>query len=573
MKKIVYLLSIVLLAAACNLEKFPSDALSSDSMKNPDNASTVTDGTYAMFKAILMYSGMDYSANSYVRHFFQMAEFRGDNIVLCAKTTDPLNNAVCYSDVSTEGNTGYYWWISYKIILSTNAMIEAIPEGQSETLDHILGENYFMRAVSHLNLLQIYSKPYSFGRDNPGVVLRLSSDCSTTVRATVGDCYDAVEADLTKAAELMKGGSRRGNNGYASYEAAMGILSRVQLYMGKYDECIQTVTTVLNGAEPVSKLDPDYENLFQHSKTSPEVLWCVAMIPSDWTSQKGSMGSMFYSCSQKSGTSAPPGADGWGEMYYSQPLMDLFGRYPEDIRFKTMAEPYNQSNNLMVYWPKKNTTDGFFRLMFVDENPTVNGAGEPTACKDSDGNSYPIEKRIVNTYPEYHISYSGDDVRLGVMNRCDQNNTYPVVYMKKFSNMDGAVNVLNSPIMVRWSEVILNRAEAYAHKGMETEALNDVNAIRTRAGLVGDAQMSAANRADRGYAGNEGLLDLVLDERRMELCFEGFRPYDLIRNKKDIDRRYGGYHPYAVVKYDDPKIPYLIPNEEISTSHIPQNQR
>ena len=159
------------------------------------------------------------------------------------------------------------------------------------------------------------------------------------------------------------------------------------------------------------------------------------------------------------------------------------------------------------------------------------------------------------------------------MNKCDQNNTYPVVYMKKFANMDGGVNVLNSPIMVRWSEVILNRAEAYAHKGNEDGAIKDVNVIRTRAGLVGDAQMSATNRAARGYAGDDGLLDMVLDERRMELCFEGFRPYDLIRNQRNIDRRYGGYHPFAVVNYDDPRIPYLIPNEEISTSHIPQNQR
>lgn len=572
MKKIFYLLSIALLAAACNLEKFPSDALSSESMKNPDNASTVTDGTYAMFKAILMYNKMDYSANSYVRHFFQMAEFRGDNIVLCAKTTDPLNNAVCYSDVSTEGNTGYYWWISYKILLSANTMIAAIPEGSGDAaLDHLLGENYFMRAVSHLNLLQIYANPYSFGVDNPGVVLRLSTDVSKTERSTVGQCYDAVEADLKKAADLMKGGSRRGNNGYASYLAAMGILSRVQLYMGKYDDCIATVNTMLGGDDPASKLDPDYENLFQNSKTSPEVLWCVAMIPSDWTSQKGSMGSMFYSYDPNNNVTTGPGAGGWGEMYYSQTLMDLFGRYPQDIRFKTMAEAYNQEpGHLMVYWPKK-SSEGFFRLMNIDENPTVT-AGEPTACKDSDGKSYPIEKRIVNTYPEYHISCEGEDVRLGVMDKCDRNNTYPVVYMKKFSNMDGAVNVLNSPIMVRWSEVILNRAEAYAHNN-DPKAIDDVNVIRTRAGLTGDAQMSDANRAARGYAGAEGLLDLVLDERRLELCFEGFRQYDLIRNKRDIDRRYGGYHPYELVKYDDKRIPYLIPNEEVSVSHIEQNKR
>ena len=576
MKKIVYLLASLLIVAACDLEKFPSDALSAESMKDPANSSTVTDGTYGMFKAILMYNGQDYSANSYVRHFYQMAEFRGDNIVLCAKTTDPLNNAVCYSDVSTEGNTGYFWWISYKILFSANAMIDAIPEDSEDaTLRHILGENYFIRAITHLNLLQIYAKPYSFGRENLGVVLRNSTDCSVTKRETVGKCYDQVEDDLKKAAELMKGGTRRGNNGYASYEAAMGLLSRVQLYMEKWDDCIATVNTLLGSADPSTKLETGengYKNLFQNSKTSKEVLWCVAMIPSDWTSQKGSMGSMFYSYDPDTGKTNGPGGGGWGEMYYSQPLMDLFGRYPEDIRFKTMSEAYDEDpDKMMVCWPQKG--EGFYRTMWSDDAPTLNGDGEPTACKGPDNKSYTIEKRIVNTYPEYHISYANEDVRVGFMHKCalnDKNTLYPVIYMKKFSNMDGGANVLNSPIVIRWAEVILNRAEAYAHNNDVTNALKDVNVIRTRAGLVGDARMDEGNYQERGYA---DILDVVLDERRMELCFEGFRPLDLIRNKRDIDRRYGGYHPYELVKYDDIRIPYLIPNEEITVSHIEQNPR
>lgn len=573
MKKIFYLLSTILLIAACDLEKYPSDALSADSMKDPSNSGTVTDGTYAMFKAILMYNGMDYSANSYVRHFYQMAEFRGDNIVLCAKTTDPLNNAVCYSDVSTEGNTGYFWWISYKILFSCNAMIEAIPEDGDAEQRHLLGENYFLRAVAHLHLLQIYATPYSFGRDKLGVVLRNSTDCSVTKRATVGECYDLVESDLKKAAELMKGGKRRGNNGYASYEAAMGLLSRVQLYMEKWDDCIATVTTLLDNADPATKLSADYEKVFQNSKTDKEVLWCIAMIPSDWTSQKGSMGSMFYSYDPETKKSSAPGGGGWGEMYYSQPLIDLFSRYPQDIRFQTMAEAYDSDpTKWMVYWPQKG--DGFHRTMWVDEAPTVNASGDPTACKGPDGKSYTIEKRIVNTYTEYHVNYGGEDLRIGFMHKClthDAMNHYPVVYMKKFANMDGDANVLNSPIVIRWAEVILNRAEAYAHKDMVDEALNDVNVIRARAGLTGDARMLSTNYAARGYGSD--LVGLVLDERRMELCFEGQRPMDLIRNKRDIDRRYGGYQPYELVKYDDKRIPYLIPNEEISVTHIEQNPR
>lgn len=570
MKKIFGILAAALAIAACDLEKYPSDSISADSMSDPANASVVTDGTYAMFKAILSYDGMVYSANSYVRHYFQMAEFRGDNVTLCAYTTDPLNSALIYKDVSTEGNTGYYWWIAYKILFSANSMIESIPEGSGAVTDHILGENYFIRAIAHLHLLQIYSFPYSHGRDNLGVVLRTSTDCSVTQRASVGECYDSVEQDLIKAAALMKGGSRRGNNGYINYEAAMGLLSRVQLYMEKWDDCIATVTEVLGGADPASKLDPDYVNLFQNSKTSPEVLWCVAMIPSDWTDQKGSMGSMFYSYSAETGGIAGPGAGGWGEIYYSQPLIDLFNRYPQDKRWTTMAEAYDHNPaKKMAYWPIKDAVTDY-RLMYTDENPVLDASGNLIRVKDSDGVNHDVELRVVNTYPEYHINYGGEDVKVGFSDKCFLNHTFPTVYMKKFANMDGAANVLNSPIIIRWAEVILNRAEAYAHKGDEANTLKDIKVIRERAGLTGEAEMTAANRAARGYS---DLVDLVLDERRMELCFEGHRPMDQFRNKKDLDRRYGGSQPWGVVTWNDRRIPYQIPYGEVSVSHIQQNER
>lgn len=570
MKKIFGILAAALAIAACDLEKYPSDSISADSMSDPANASVVTDGTYAMFKAILSYDGMVYSANSYVRHYFQMAEFRGDNVTLCAYTTDPLNSALIYKDVSTEGNTGYYWWIAYKILFSANSMIESIPEGSGAVTDHILGENYFIRAIAHLHLLQIYSFPYSHGRDNLGVVLRTSTDCSVTKRASVGECYDSVEQDLIKAAALMKGGSRRGNNGYINYEAAMGLLSRVQLYMEKWDDCIDTVTEVLGGADPASKLDPDYVNLFQNSKTSPEVLWCVAMIPSDWTDQKGSMGSMFYSYSAETGGIAGPGAGGWGEIYYSQPLIDLFNRYPQDKRWTTMAEAYDHNPaKKMAYWPIKDAVTDY-RLMYTDENPVLDASGNLIRVKDSDGVNHDVELRVVNTYPEYHINYGGEDVKVGFSDKCFLNHTFPTVYMKKFANMDGAANVLNSPIIIRWAEVILNRAEAYAHKGDEANTLKDIKVIRERAGLTGEAEMTAANRAARGYS---DLVDLVLDERRMELCFEGHRPMDQFRNKKDLDRRYGGSQPWGVVTWNDRRIPYQIPYGEVSVSHIQQNER
>lgn len=120
--------------------------------------------------------------------------------------------------------------------------------------------------------------------------------------------------------------------------------------------------------------------------------------------------------------------------------------------------------------------------------------------------------------------------------------------------------------MLRWAEVILNRAEAYARSNQDALALNDVNVLRKRAGLSGDELFRADN-----MMGYNNVLDVVLDERRLELAFEGHRMFDVYRNKKNMDRRYSGVQPYEIVDYNDNKIQYLISQDEINTSGISQN--
>lgn len=561
----------VLLVGACNLDLVPSDSVSSSQMTEAENAETATNGNYALFKACLPYKAdYAYTGNSYIRHYFEMSEFRGDNMLISATTSDPLQKDNRYEDSSTDSNLSYFWFIAYKIVYGTNSLIGGIPEGSSDALDQLLGENYFMRAVANLHLSTLFSLPYSYGRDNPGIVLRTSTDWSTTERSTVGEVYDQIRDDLIKAAELLKGKTRRGNNGYASYEAAMGLLSRVYLYREENQLCIDTVNELLGGAEPSSKLDSDYENLFQFSKTSSEVLWCIGMTEStnDFISDQknSSMGSMFYAFNADG--PAAPGTGGWGEIYYSQPLMDLFGRYPEDVRFSSMSCTYmDYSGETMVYWPVASSED--YRQNFVVENPSTNTEGKYVVT-DENGNSCTVETETVNGYERHYILQNGEKTYVSVSKKMPRRSEFPIVYMKKFANMDGGSNCMSSPAIIRWAEVILNRAEAEAKLGQDDAALADVNVIRTRAGLSGSALFSTSDYASKGY---DSVLDVVLDERWLELCFEGHRAIDQFRNKRDIDRRFAGFQPYAVVSWQDPGIIYQIPFDETSVSGIPQNER
>ncbi len=570
MKKILITIGVALAAVSCSLDYFPSDAMSSSQIKDdPEAAVYATDGNYSMFKDQLDYNGTVMSGNSYIRHFFLMSELRGDNVCLSGRTEDPLYQALCYNDNSTLYNLTYMWYIAYKIIYGANAMIESIPEGDPDT-DQLKGENYFLRAICHLHLCTLYAQPYALGRDNPGVVLRTSTDCSVTERATVGAVYDQIVKDLQEAIRLMGDGTGRGNNGYATKLAAQGLLSRVYLHMGMDQECVALVDEMLAGATPESKLDPDYSNLFSNAMTSPEVLWCVGCIATDITEQRSLIGSMYYSPDA-------PGSTGWGEMYYSQPLMDLFNRYPGDQRFATMSKAYNEQDGTMIYWPVESAESAESGFTCYSNNIDTNPGGnaEDGYTVSYDGKTYDVETEHYNgsgttdpagEYTRNYIMLDGTKTYVTVSKKYGNRQTYPTMFMKKFSGQDESYPLLCSPVMLRWAEVILNRAEANAHLGNDDAALSDVNVIRRRAQLPEEAMFSTGNM--HGY---QSVLEVVLDERRMELCFEGFRATDMYRNNKSLDRRYAGVQPWEIVQPGDSRFPFKIPFDETSVSGIPNN--
>lgn len=78
----------------------------------------------------------------------------------------------------------------------------------------------------------------------------------------------------------------------------------------------------------------------------------------------------------------------------------------------------------------------------------------------------------------------------------------------------------NYPLM-RYADVVLMYAEAYNKLNTpsdKNDAYNAVNAIRHRAGLDSLSGLS-----------QEQLHEAILNERRLELCFEGHRWFDLVR--------------------------------------------
>jgi len=121
-------------------------------------------------------------------------------------------------------------------------------------------------------------------------------------------------------------------------------------------------------------------------------------------------------------------------------------------------------------------------------------------------------------------SYSASDIRLSAYIGTTSGNTY----VNKFytSSRGGRVVDLKAS---RISEMYLIRAEAYAKLAAPNIAAGtaDLNAVRA-ARITGYTNVTFPDAAS--------LIDAVLTERFKELCFEGFRFFDLKRNNLPVQR-------------------------------------
>jgi len=120
----------------------------------------------------------------------------------------------------------------------------------------------------------------------------------------------------------------------------------------------------------------------------------------------------------------------------------------------------------------------------------------------------------------------------------------------KYIGKNGFINLDNLPV-IRIAEVYLTRAEAMATPGSpvfnETAALADLNTIATNRGLTAFTLSGSA------------LYEEVLNQRRLELAFEGHRFFDLKRLGRDLNKA----PHYLPVAFTDIRILAPLPTSEI----------
>jgi hypothetical protein len=178
----------------------------------------------------------------------------------------------------------------------------------------------------------------------------------------------------------------------------------------------------------------------------------------------------------------------------------------------------------------------------------------------TNGNPARVSFADLRVAPSFYALFDNNDIRKtqlieGPYCKSGQTGLY---YSNKY-NGTGGENGLDDIVVFRTSEILLNRAEAYARKGDAgslVNAINDVNVIRTRAGLT--ALSLSTNAADA--------LNEILLQRRLELGFEGHRWYDLVRTKSNIVKDPAALYATAPVDYTDRRILAQIPTAQIDVN-------
>lgn len=542
--KNIYSFIAILLAlsfSACEIDREPFQDLSDDKVFADElGIEAAALGTYALLKK-----------NEFMRPYHFHGEFGGDNIALSGSTTDALFYMYNYQHTPTNGHLNSLWSYCYKGIVNANKVIDKAQAG-TPRLNHVIGEMYYLRAFFYFNLVNIWGRPYVQNpSSNLGVPIILDAEPDADnlpPRATVKEVYDLILSDLLKGAELMSEFKRNDSeyNIYASEQAANALLSRVYLYMEDNAKAEEYASKVIDSNNFTLLEGSDYETFptMVPEENSEIIFACRALKDED-----------DYGWYAFGGMYATIDGVGWGEMYASEPYRDLLDQNPSDRRHKFIDPQYVDGDDYEItYSYDKSSPAG--SKMFKMYAVTNNGGNWEY---DYNGTKT-VSTELVNGNTVYFIT-EGENISgktyVKLTKKMPVRQGYPKYFVIKCSNQEGQPQLF-SPVISRLAEMYLNRAEARAKTNNTTGALDDINLIRERANIDAYSAVPAGRT----------LLEIVLEERRIELAFEAHRRYDIFRNGLTLDRRYPGTHdrganPLLTVPATSPRVVDFIPEAQI----------
>ncbi len=228
-------------------------------------------------------------------YYGAMMIFAGEMLADQFKIADANSGRWLGHQTNRTGSGFGLWARLYNDINRLNTImfyVDEIGEVTQSRVDRVKGETLFLRALMYFDLLRIYARPFLYQEPyvdgQPlGVILRtnhfigLDPVDSYPPRATIEEGYFLVEQDLLQAIDFL---GRTGPMQFpyrANQAAAQTLLSRVYLYMGKWEEAKEMAQQALNnGLTPSLASAHNYPRAFSDAP-GIESIWEVGYTESD----------------------------------------------------------------------------------------------------------------------------------------------------------------------------------------------------------------------------------------------------------------------------------------------------
>ena len=579
--KIKYILGAMGMAfgmTGCNLDITMYDGVMEEQFDNK-NLLELSQGSYRLLK----------NDGGLIDNGYYFWAFGADDVTWNGTSTGSTFKLYDYSRNIASSTTEYTWELGYRVIGNCNKIIEIIQGlGNESTREQtiMMGENYYLRALSYFLLVNEFAQPYSNNpTQNPGLPLKLTSDPNDLPqsRSTVAEVYDQVVLDLKDAITYLtlQQGETPKSNIYATKEAAEALLARVYLYMENWDGAWEMANKVITSG----RFELERGNRFAtYSQLIPEdnkeTIFAVRRTLDKDDDGYSRMGSMYIRID----------GSGWEEMSPSSRYLELLELHlnandmPQDLRSKFIVKRYVEDgvadytpvgypNNVYEDWTfayavkQANTANYEYKQLDVEKQAD----GTFLITKDaSKFQSATIQEEAYNTGTRYYVVGQDGNKYIGriepkvfdASTKRGKSSLFLVYAINKCSYQEQSKH-LWSPIISRLAEMYLIRAEANYEKGGSVQAtLDDINILRERAGIP---EWTMENIATAESGNPKDVHKIIEEERMLELAWDGHRRFDVFRWRHTMDRRYPGGHTIAQgdkfyeIPYNSPSVCEFIP--------------
>ncbi|RJE73045.1 RagB/SusD family nutrient uptake outer membrane protein [Reichenbachiella sp. MSK19-1] len=409
---------------------------------------------------------------------------RGDMVTIGDMTTSSARIEVDQMAMSANsGMVGSFWPMGYQILAAVNYAIEGgegldAPEDQ---INPVIAEGRFLRAYVHYNFVRLFGEiPYiDFAFSDADLAYTLPQSAES-------DVYEGIIEDLEYAKQWLPDvPTMRSRPGKGT---AAGFLASVHLTRGDWSDAYDEAKYVIdNSGKFMYNLEADYAALYDPSlpNASNEVMFEVNFVGNDAAGNPGSLGGANAATDYLASVTGPRGderfstGEGWS---VAVPALNVFEDWD--------AQDYRRAvsfDTLLIY----------------------QGVSTPYTSWEN------IARNVSRPHIAKYFRASGEAGTLSGNNGRDSDVDFPVM---------------------RYAEVLLIAAEALneMNSGANAEAEGYINDIRMRARreLDGDVSNDSAVPANVATGMSvDAFRDEVLEERRLELAFEGGRWYDIQRRQ------------------------------------------